>query len=276
MGPLRRFLLEYSLTMNQAHYRDMLATIALIGAIGLVSACPWQLVCLAPCDRADFRPARRRQSIDPRRSGRSFGQRAAMRSRSWLRTSTSCRQRSRRANSASCIWRGTIRKLACRTCAPCRKRWRRCVAATSPGNIFGAIISINRFDQIRGAIGHGLFSRLVAEVATRASHSGDRPSRGPGDNRHHRHRIHRRKPRCSRSHDPHATAQAVSSPVTLDGDRIDVMVTAGLACDEEDAKAHLELLERAEVAVEQARAQRRITAWFDPAAYGDPATTACR
>ena len=40
-GASAALLLEYSLTMNQAHYRDMLATIALIGAIGLAWRLSW-------------------------------------------------------------------------------------------------------------------------------------------------------------------------------------------------------------------------------------------
>lgn len=269
-GASAALLLEYSLTMNQAHYRDMLATIALIGAIGLVALVlgSWFVSrrVTGPISglRAAANQLTRGEVAEVAVKGRNE---IAELAENFNVMSSEIAAREQRilhlARHDQETGLPNLRALQ-ETLVALRGR-------TSPGNIFGAIISINRFDQIRGAIGHGLFSRLVAEVATRASHSGEglhvgRATTGTiaivftADSREAAEATIR------------ATAQAISSPVTLDGDRIDVMVTAGLACDSEDAKAHLELLERAEVAVEQARAQRRITGWFDPMAYGDPAT----
>ena len=270
-GASAALLLEYSLTMNQAHYRDMLTTIALIGAIGLVALVlgSWFVSRRVTGPISGLRAAAgqltRGEVAEVAVRGRNEISELAA---NFNVMSSEIAAREQRILHLALHDQETglpnLRALQ-ETLTTLRSR-------TSPSQIFGAIISINRFDQIRGAIGHGLFSRLVAEVATRASHSREglhvgRATTGTiaivftAENRDEAEATIR------------ATAQAVSSPVTLDADRIDVMVTAGLACDAEDAQAHLDLLERAEVAGEQARAQRRITAWFDPGAYGDPATT---
>jgi EAL domain-containing protein (putative c-di-GMP-specific phosphodiesterase class I) len=60
--------------------------------------------------------------------------------------------------------------------------------------------------------------------------------------------------------------------VRLGEDRIDVLVTAGLACESDGADTRLSLLERAEVAIEQARVKRARTAAFDRDGYGDPSS----
>ncbi|MDP3494314.1 MAG: EAL domain-containing protein [Hyphomonadaceae bacterium] len=264
-------LLEYSLTMNQAHYRDMLATIAVIGAIGLAALVlgSW--------------------FVSRRVTGPISGLRAAADQLTRGEVAAVAVKGRNEIAELAANFNVMSSEIAAReqrilhlarhdqeTGLPNLRALHEALAGlrkiAPPGNIFGAIISINRFDQIRGAIGHGLFSRLIAEIAKRSLNSGEglhvgRATTGTIAV------VFTAQSREAAEATIRATAQAVSRPVTLDGDRVDVMVTAGLACDAEDAKAHLELLERAEVAVEQARAQRKITAWFDPAAYGDPATT---
>jgi EAL domain-containing protein (putative c-di-GMP-specific phosphodiesterase class I) len=69
-----------------------------------------------------------------------------------------------------------------------------------------------------------------------------------------------------------AMVDLCSQPVRLGDDRVDVVVTAGVACDNDGEDTRLSLLERAEVAVEQARARRVRTAAFDRKAYGDPSS----
>lgn len=270
-GASAALLLEYSLTMNQAHYRDMLATIALIGSIGLVALVlgSWFVSRRVTGPISGLRAAAdqltRGEVAEVAVKGRN--EIAELAANFNVMSSEIAAREQRILHLARHDQETGLPNLRALQEALTALRGR-----TSPGNIFGAIISINRFAQIRGAIGHGLSSRLVAEVATRALQSGDglhvgRATTGAIAI------VFAAEGREAAEARIRTTAQAISSPVTLDDDRIDVMVTAGLACDAEDAKAHLELLERAEVAVEQARAQRRITAWFDPAAYGDPATT---
>ena len=270
-GASAALLLEYSLTMNQAHYRDMLATIAAIGAIGLGALVlgSWFVSRRVTGPISGLRAAAdqltRGEVAEVAVTGRN--EIAELAANFNVMSSEIAAREQRILHLARHDQETGLPNLRALQEKLAALRGR-----IPAGNIFGAIISINRFDQIRGAIGHGLFSRLVAEVATRASHSGDglhvgRATTGTIAV------VFTAESREAAEATIRATALAVSSPVTLDGDRIDVMVTAGLACDAEDAKAHLELLERAEVAVEQARAQRTITAWFDPKAYGDPATT---
>lgn len=270
-GASAALLLEYSLTMNQAHYRDMLATIALIGAIGLVALVlgSWFVSRRVTGPISGLRAAAdqltRGEVAEVSVKGRN--EIAELAANFNVMSSEIAAREQRILHLARHDQETGLPNLRASQEVLTVLRSR-----TSPDNVFGAIISINRFDQIRGAIGHGLSSRLVAEVARRALESGDdlhvgRATTGAIAV------VFTAEGREAAEAMIRTTAKAISCPVTLDGDRIDVMVTAGLACDAEDAMAHLELLERAEVAVEQARAQRRSAAWFDPAAYGDPATT---
>ena len=270
-GASAALLLEYSLTMNQAHYRNMLTTIALIGAIGLAALVfgSWFVSRRVTGPISGLRAAAdqltRGEVAEVAVRGRN--EIAELAANFNVMSSEIAAREKRILHLARHDQETGLPNLRALQETLLTLR-----GSIPPGNIFGAIISINRFDQIRGAIGHGLFSRLVADVAMRASHSGERLHVGRATTGTIA-VVFTAESRDAAEATIRTTAQAVSSPVTLDGDRIDVMVTAGLACDAEDAKAHLELLERAEVAVEQARAQRRITGWFDPAAYGNPATT---
>jgi EAL domain-containing protein (putative c-di-GMP-specific phosphodiesterase class I) len=63
---------------------------------------------------------------------------------------------------------------------------------------------------------------------------------------------------------------ALERPVSLSGHRIDVSLTIGLAADSVLMARALSLIDRANVALDQARAANRKIAFFDPAAYGDP------
>lgn len=69
-----------------------------------------------------------------------------------------------------------------------------------------------------------------------------------------------------------ALVAALEAPVRLAATTVDVGVTIGLAEQEGAAPQGLSAVERANIAVEQARATRRKVAFFDPAAYGDPAS----
>jgi EAL domain-containing protein (putative c-di-GMP-specific phosphodiesterase class I)/GGDEF domain-containing protein len=63
---------------------------------------------------------------------------------------------------------------------------------------------------------------------------------------------------------------ALERPVSLSGHRVDVNLTIGLAADSVHLARALSLIDRANVALDQARATHRKVAFFDSAAYGDP------
>jgi EAL domain-containing protein (putative c-di-GMP-specific phosphodiesterase class I)/GGDEF domain-containing protein len=269
-GVSAALLLEYSLTMNQAHYREMLATIAIIGAIGLIALVfgSWFVSRRVTDPISGLRVA-----ADQLTRGevaavavRGRNEIAELASNFNVMSSEIAAREQRILHLARHDQETGLPNMRALHGVLAELRGK-----TPSANIFGAIVSINRFDQIRGAIGHGLSARLVAEVAARASQAGEATHVGRATTGTLA-IVFTAESREAAEAAIRTMAQLISRPVTLDNDRIDVMITAGLACDAQDVKTNLELLERAEVAVEQARAQRSITAWFDPAAYGDPAT----
>lgn len=268
-GVTPALLLEYSLTINQAHYRDMMMTILAIGLLGLVAliAGSWFV------------------------SGRVTGQisglgAAASRLARGELAEVKVKGRNEIAELASNfnIMSGEIAAREKRiihlaehdqeTGLPNMRALDARLAgvrlAHDPATIFGAVLGVNRFDHVRSAIGHALSARLIEEIASRISESFNDVFVG---------RMTTETIALvftAESHDTamktiSAVSELASRPVHLGADRIDVVMTAGVARDVDNSDTRLSLLERAEVAVEQARARNVGAAAFDRAAYGDPA-----
>jgi EAL domain-containing protein (putative c-di-GMP-specific phosphodiesterase class I)/GGDEF domain-containing protein len=140
-----------------------------------------------------------------------------------------------------------------------------------PAQIFGAAIGVDRFQHVRGAIGHALSARLIAEIAGRISSAYGELFVGRMSTDTIGVAFHAES-RDAALRTIEAVADLCSQPVRLGEDRIDVLVTAGLACESDGADTRLSLLERAEVAIEQARVKRARTAAFDRDGYGDPSS----
>jgi len=140
-----------------------------------------------------------------------------------------------------------------------------------PAQIFAAAIGLDRFQHLRGAIGHALSARLIAEVAGRISNCYGELFVGRMTTETIAVVFHAESADAA-MRTVAAIADLGSQPIRLGEDRIDILVTAGLACDADDADTSLSLLERAEVAIEQARGKRARTAAFDRTAYGDPSS----
>jgi diguanylate cyclase len=133
-----------------------------------------------------------------------------------------------------------------------------------------AALGIDRFAHVRGAIGHGLAGALVGEIGARL--------------RQRRPDLHVARLSTAvlgvalRAGDPDAARRAVGElqgaldePIRLGEATIDVSLTAGLAFHALDAEQVASVIERANIAMDQARDARQTIAAFDPAAYGDPA-----
>jgi diguanylate cyclase (GGDEF)-like protein len=152
-----------------------------------------------------------------------------------------------------------------------QNRWTQLRAGVAPQEIFAAALGVDRFQHLRGAIGHALSARLIAEIAARISSSygevfvGRMATDTIGV-------VFHAESADAAMRTAAAIANVASQPVRLGEDRIDVRATAGLACDADDADSRLSLLERAEVAIEQARRKRTRLAAFDRLAYGDPSS----
>jgi EAL domain-containing protein (putative c-di-GMP-specific phosphodiesterase class I)/GGDEF domain-containing protein len=143
---------------------------------------------------------------------------------------------------------------------------------TAQGIVVIAAIGIDRFTHLRGAIGHALMVDLIRELAARFGQASGTPvarlSSGmlgvllTARDMEHAQDI-ASDLRC-----------AMAAPVLIGGNRVDVTVTIGLS-DPSDADtipsdSEVSLVDRAMIAVDQARSARRTVGRFDAAHYGNP------
>jgi len=135
---------------------------------------------------------------------------------------------------------------------------------------FVAALGVDRFSHVRGAIGHTLFASLIRELGARIRQSEPemRVARlssatlavafraaGPGD-------------ALARAE---TVAKMLESPLRLGENTVDVSLTVGVSGCAENAAGVTSVIDRATIAVDQARDSRRRSAAFDAVLYGDPA-----
>lgn len=131
------------------------------------------------------------------------------------------------------------------------------------------LFAVDRFEVVRNAIGYDAMARLLSALAARLSQLGSGAQVA---------RVDAGVLGLVVWADDVETAldeglrlsEAAQAPVRVDGAPVDIALTVGVAqtgLDEEDLDS---AVDRAAVAVDQARADRRRAAAFDPAAYGDP------
>jgi EAL domain-containing protein (putative c-di-GMP-specific phosphodiesterase class I)/GGDEF domain-containing protein len=136
--------------------------------------------------------------------------------------------------------------------------------------VVAAAFGIDRFSQVRAAIGYALASALVGEVGSRMiAFAPDMPvARLVGD-----------QLGLAFIADDLATARkwvselqaALEQPLEVGGSKVDLTLSAGLAAHRIHGTDPAVLIERAVIAMDQARAARAKIAVFDSEAYGDPA-----
>jgi diguanylate cyclase len=262
-------LLEYSLTENQANYRSMLLKILAIGFVGLIAlvAGSWFVSGRVTGPISGLRAAAsqlaRGELAEVQIKGRNeIAELAA----NFNIMSGEIAAREQRIIHLALHDNETglpnLRALD--------RRLGETRAATDPASIYGAVLGVDRFQQVRGAIGHALSARLIAEMAARISAAygelfvGRMTTETVGV-------VFHAESLEAAMRTIEEIVELASQPVRLGDDRIDVLVSAGLACDGDGADSRLSLLERAEVAMEQARVRRVRVAAFDRQAYGDPA-----
>jgi EAL domain-containing protein (putative c-di-GMP-specific phosphodiesterase class I)/GGDEF domain-containing protein len=139
------------------------------------------------------------------------------------------------------------------------------------GVIVVAAISIDRFLHLRGAIGHALTLDLFLELTMRFGHAHrDMPiARLSSANLG----VAFAARDMSEAHQIAAAMRAtLSAPILLGSHRVDVSVTIGLseAADTVESANGLSIIDRAMIAVDQARAAREPIKCFDPVLYGCP------
>lgn len=142
--------------------------------------------------------------------------------------------------------------------------------AAGPGKIHVILLGIDRFEVVRNAIGYDSMARLLVVLGERLSVlSGGAPvARVSGG-------ILGVVFSCEDDESAVTLAarlcEAAHSPVIVDGAAVDIALTAGVARTGEANRNVPSAVDRASIALNQARATRRRAAAFDAERYGDPA-----
>lgn len=132
-----------------------------------------------------------------------------------------------------------------------------------------AVLGIERYHHVRAALGYHLTSEMVRKVGQRleALRPGSAPARLSSE---------RLGVLLEASDIEAATSEIgriladLEKPMVLEGAAVDVAFSVGLAM--LDPAQTIPAIERASIALDQARGDGRRIAAFDPAAYGDPAS----
>ncbi|MDP3854935.1 EAL domain-containing protein [Phenylobacterium sp.] len=261
-------VLSYPLARALAPYKPLLATIAGVGLLGLVLvvAGSWALA------RSVTRPISALAAAANRLREGQYGQ-VAVESQdeighlaeSFNVMATEIRERERR-----------ITHLALHdpeTHLPNRLSLEQAIAglaATDGGGLYAALLGVDRFAHVRGAIGYALAAQAIREVGERLA--GLQPQAfvaristdvlgmvfEAADDDAAQTRMAR-------------LLRELEQPLQIGGDAIDVALTVGLSAftpGEPGGAA----IERANIGLDQARAARRKLAFFDAEAYGDPSS----
>jgi len=142
--------------------------------------------------------------------------------------------------------------------------------ASGPGALYIALVCVDRFEVVRNAIGYDSMARLLATLGQRLSalSGGAAVARVGGGTLG--------LVFGSDSDESAVTlaarlCEAAHAPVSLNGALVDIALTAGVAAVADVNRNVPSAVDRASIAVDQARATRRRAAAFDAERYGDPA-----
>lgn len=147
---------------------------------------------------------------------------------------------------------------------------RRLAAAQQPQRLYLAAIGIDRFAHMRGAIGYALAGSMLRTLGGRLARLVPNAPMGQLSND-----MLGVAFLAEDEADAHKRARALVSnleqPLLLEDQELDVTVTIGLAQPRLKGESPGEMVERASVALDQARSAMQKVAMFDKVAYGDPA-----
>jgi EAL domain-containing protein (putative c-di-GMP-specific phosphodiesterase class I)/GGDEF domain-containing protein len=131
------------------------------------------------------------------------------------------------------------------------------------------LFSVDRFEVVRNAIGYDSMARLLGVLGQRLSALSDGAAMarvGAGALG----LIVDAVDAAAAEALAEALCEAADTPILLNGAPVDIALTAGLSCTGRDDPNIPSAVDRAAVAVDQARAGRRTAALFDSGSYGDP------
>lgn len=139
-----------------------------------------------------------------------------------------------------------------------------------PERLYVAALGVDRLTHVRGAIGHALFGELMAELGARLARLAPeaRPARLATAILGLAFEAPSLTEAMARAE---ALREALEEPLRLTDNVVDVSLTLGLAPYAEGADRVASAIDRANIAVDQARAAKRPAMVFDVAVYGDPA-----
>lgn len=261
-------LLRYPLAQALAPFRPLLIVVVLAGFIGLavVGWGSWALALgitrpISELDDAAHRLQRGEDAHVHTETRDEIGRLAA----SFNTMATAIRDRERRVTHLA-LHDGE-------TGLPNRLALERAVEALSDlpeGQVYVAALGIQRFDQVRGAIGYALAAQVVRMIGNRLG--GLAPASGVA-------RIASdvlgfaliAADRDAAAADAARLMADLEHPLNVGGDAIDVELALGLAPLRRGGGSG-EAIERANIALDQARGGRRKVGFFDAEAYGDPAS----
>ena len=144
------------------------------------------------------------------------------------------------------------------------------LAASREAGAMAAAVCIDRFDALRGAIGHELAAALLGDIAARLAERAPAAMIGVLGGDTLGMIFHASGPEAALAA-AHELLAALEGPARLGEGTADVAVTIGLAPAGRAALSARSPLDCAVVALSQARAAGRKAAVFDAEAYGDPA-----
>jgi EAL domain-containing protein (putative c-di-GMP-specific phosphodiesterase class I)/GGDEF domain-containing protein len=263
-------LLSYPLARALAPYQPMLWAVALLGGLSLVALLAGSGLLaasltrpLTALDQAARRLARGEDAHVDVSSGDEVGRLAA----SFNIMAAEIGERERRITQLALHdsetelpnRRAMIQHLAALAAEPCG------------GVVVCAALGVERFSLVRSAIGYGLVSALLKELGARiVEHRADlQPARMATSILG----VSFRAPDAAQASRILAELiQALERPISLGDTAVDVGLSGGFAVMDDHAQSCPALLERANIALDQARATRRRLAAFDQEAYGDPAS----
>ena len=131
------------------------------------------------------------------------------------------------------------------------------------------LFGIDRFDSVRNAIGYDSMSRLISALGRRLAALADGASVARVDAAALGVVVIARDEAGALAI-ARRMSQAAQTPLLVDGAPVDIALTAGVARHGTGGAGSTSAVDRAAIAIEQARGARRSLAVFDPAAWGDP------
>jgi len=270
-GPSGALVLSYPMARAMKPYEPMLAMIVLIGVLGvtLLAIGSWMLAKsvtrpISALDEAVQRLQRGENAAVAVETTDELGRLAE----SFNAMAAEIRERERR-----------ITHLAlhdAETNLPNRLSLERAIEAMAPKaaaagqRVAFVALGVDRFTHVRGAIGYTLAGALMAEVgqALQRLRPGDPVGRFANGVIGVAFAVRDlEEARRIAAHLQHA----LEAPVRLGDHTVDVSLTAGVAAYPDHTDRLTSLINRASVAVDQARARKRKIGVFDAKAYGDPA-----